>query len=187
MTKERPPIPENVDDSTYVQMFYKAYHKLLYREVRKYLDSSEDVDDIVQDSVVKLIENLDTVRSLSPGRQVSYAVTATRNLAINLLIHQKRITFESLDNLEPYVKDSNDLETQVEHLEEFRLFHTVCKQISVEIRLLLERKYILRQTDAEIAADLGIRPESVRMRLTRAKRIAARELLKNGFVIGAEF
>lgn len=51
MTEERPPIPENVDDSTYVQMFYKAYHKLLYREVRKYLDSSEDVDDIVQDSV----------------------------------------------------------------------------------------------------------------------------------------
>lgn len=183
MTEERPPIPENVDDSTYVQMFYKAYHKLLYREVR----NSEDVDDIVQDSVVKLIENLGTVRSLSPGRQVSYAVTAARNLAINLLIHQKRITFESLDNLEPYVKDSNDLETQVEHLEEFRLFHTVWKQMPVEIRLLLERKYILRQTDAEIAAGLGIRPESVRMRLTRAKRIAARELLKNGFVIGAEF
>ena len=85
MTEERPPIPENVDDSTYVQMFYKAYHKLLYREVRKYLDSSEDVDDIVQDSVVKLIENLGTVRSLSPGRQVSYAVTAARNLAINHL------------------------------------------------------------------------------------------------------
>lgn len=33
MTEERPPIPENVDDSTYVQMFYKAYHKLLYREI----------------------------------------------------------------------------------------------------------------------------------------------------------
>ena len=112
MIDEKSIIPKSADDSTYVQMFYKAYHKLLYREARKYLNSTEDIDDIVQDSVVKLIENLDTIRSLSPKRQVSYAVTVTRNLAINLLIRQERITLESLDELEPYVKDSNDLEAQ---------------------------------------------------------------------------
>ena len=116
MIDEKSIIPKSADDSTYVQMFYKAYHKLLYREARKYLNSTEDIDDIVQDSVVKLIENLDTIRSLSPKRQVSYAVTVTRNLAINLLIRQKRITLESLDELEPYVKDSNDLEAQVGHI-----------------------------------------------------------------------
>ena len=178
MIDEKSIIPKSADDSTYVQMFYKAYHKLLYREARKYLNSTEDIDDIVQDSVVKLIENLDTIRSLSPNRQVSYAVTVTRNLAINLLIRQKRITLESLDELEPYVKDSNDLEAQVGHHEKLQLFHTVWKQMPTDIRLLLEQKYILGQADAEIAADLGIRPESVRMRLTRAKRIAAKELLK---------
>ena len=86
MIDEKSIIPKSADDSTYVQMFYKAYHKLLYREARKYLNSTEDIDDIVQDSVVKLIENLDTIRSLSPNRQVSYAVTVTRNLAINLLM-----------------------------------------------------------------------------------------------------
>lgn len=128
MIDEKSIIPKSADDSTYVQMFYKAYHKLLYREARKYLNSTEDIDDIVQDSVVKLIENLDTIRSLSPKRQVSYAVTVTRNLAINLLIRQKRITLESLDELEPYVKDSNDLEAQVGHHEKLQLFHTVWKQ-----------------------------------------------------------
>lgn len=186
MIDEKSIIPKSADDSTYVQMFYKAYHKLLYREARKYLNSTEDIDDIVQDSVVKLIENLDTIRSLSPNRQVSYAVTVTRNLAINLLIRQKRITLESLDELEPYVKDSNDLEAQIGHHEKLQLFHTVWKQMPTDIRLLLEQKYILGQADAEIAADLGIRPESVRMRLTRAKRIAAKELLKNGFITGID-
>ena len=186
MIDEKSIIPKSADDSTYVQMFYKAYHKLLYREARKYLNSTEDIDDIVQDSVVKLIENLDTIRSLSPNRQVSYAVTVTRNLAINLLIRQKRITLESLDELEPYVKDSNDLEAQVGHHEKLQLFHTVWKQMPTDIRLLLEQKYILGQADAEIAADLGTRPESVRMRLTRAKRIAAKELLKNGFITGID-
>ena len=70
--------------------------------------------------------------------------------------------------------------------EAFPFFHTVWKQMPTDIRLLLERKYILGQADAEIAADLGIRPESVRMRLTRAKRIAAKELLKNGFITGID-
>lgn len=113
-------------------------------------------------------------------------MTVTRNLAINLLIRQKRITLESLDELEPYVKDSNDLEAQVGHHEKLQLFHTVWKQMPTDIRLLLEQKYILGQADAEIAADLGIRPESVRMRLTRAKRIAAKELLKKGFITGID-
>ena len=113
MIDEKSIIPKSADDSTYVQMFYKAYHKLLYREARKYLNSTEDIDDIVQDSVVKLIENLDTIRSLSPNRQVSYAVTVTRNLAINLLIRQKRITLESLDELEPCSANSRFRQLQI--------------------------------------------------------------------------
>ena len=55
MIDEKSIIPKSADDSTYVQMFYKAYHKLLYREARKYLNSTEDIDDIVQDSFVNLI------------------------------------------------------------------------------------------------------------------------------------
>lgn len=56
MIDEKSIIPKSADDSTYVQMFYKAYHKLLYREARKYLNSTEDIDDIVQDSVVNLLK-----------------------------------------------------------------------------------------------------------------------------------
>lgn len=186
MAEEKTAISEDTDDDTYFRMLYRAYRGLFFKEARKYLDSAEEVEDIVQDVMVRLVENLDTLRGLSLGRQIHYAVTATRNLTINLLIRKKKFTIENLDDLDPYIGDSYDLEAYVQHSENLRHFRTAWKSVPAETRLLLERKYILRQTDVQIASDLGIRPESVRMRLTRAKRLAAKELMKNGFVFGEE-
>ena len=55
--------------------------------------------------------------------------------------------------------------------------------LPVEDRLLLEEKYILLWTDAEIAKTLNIQPNSVRMRLTRAKRRIAKALTEQGFLL----
>ena len=56
-------------------------------------------------------------------------------------------------------------------------------KLPVEDRLLLEQKYVLDWSDAELAASLGIKPQSVRMRLTRAKRNAIHHLKEQGFQI----
>lgn len=48
-------------------------------------------------------------------------------------------------------------------------------------RLVLEAKYILQLSDREIARQLGIQPASVRMRLTRARRRARKEMEKEGW------
>ena len=53
----------------------------------------------------------------------------------------------------------------------------------LEDKILLEQKYILRWKDAEIAEPLQIKPESVRMRLTRAKRNLMKELRQQGFEV----
>lgn len=50
-----------------------------------------------------------------------------------------------------------------------------------EDRLALEAKYILQLSDREIARQLGIQPASVRMRLTRARRRARKEMEKEGW------
>lgn len=180
MTKKTPPISKSIDNCTFIYSFYISSRRLLYKEVRKYLNTSEDIEDIMQDIIVKLIENLDVLQSLSPGRQISYAVTIARNLSINLLIRQKRITTDSLETVSPYVAHSTDLEAQAINSDELQLFRMAWTKIPTDIRILLERKYIFQQTDKEIALDLGIRPESVRMRLTRAKRSAAKILLIHG-------
>lgn len=54
-------------------------------------------------------------------------------------------------------------------------------RLAQEDRLALEAKYILQLNDKEIARQLGIKPASVRMRLTRARRRALREMEKEGW------
>jgi RNA polymerase sigma-70 factor (ECF subfamily) len=43
-------------------------------------------------------------------------------------------------------------------------------------RAILEKKYILGQSDSEIAHSLGIKASSVRMNLTRARKSAYEQL-----------
>ena len=59
------------------------------------------------------------------------------------------------------------------------LFHA----LSTDDRLILEEKYILQWSDAEIAKALGIQPDSVRMRITRAKHRVAKALTEQGFLL----
>lgn len=172
-----------LDDCTFLQDFYQQYKGLLYSEAKKLLDSPDDVDEIVQDTMVKLIEKVELLRSMPPGKQVHYAVTSVRNLSINLLLHNKRISFCSLDDIDDMMPASDDVEKQVQHTEFLREWRNIWMSIDLESRTLLERKYILRHSDAKIAEDLHIQPESVRMRLTRTKRIVVEILKQNGITL----
>ena len=49
-------------------------------------------------------------------------------------------------------------------------------KLSVQDRILLEGKHILELTDEELASILKCKPASVRMKLTRARRRAAKLL-----------
>jgi len=53
--------------------------------------------------------------------------------------------------------------------------------LECDARMLMEQKYILHWSDEELAEILGIKPQSVRMRITRAKRELMAQLQKNGF------
>lgn len=55
--------------------------------------------------------------------------------------------------------------------------HQAWKELPLEVQNLLKSKYLLKQKDSEIAGTLGIQANSVRMALTRAKRIFKNKLL----------
>ena len=53
-------------------------------------------------------------------------------------------------------------------------------RLTEEEQLLLEGKYILGYEDGELAGMLGCKKDSVRMKLTRARRRALRLMLEEG-------
>ncbi len=62
-----------------------------------------------------------------------------------------------------------------------RALAKIWPRLPEEDRLVLEAKYILQLDDRQISRRLGIQPASVRMRLTRARRRARKEMKKEGW------
>ena len=175
---------ESPEDRDLMTDFFLQYRGLMYNEAQKYLNTPEDVEDIVYEALAKVIDKMETFRDLKHWQRVQYALTTVRNLAYILLKRSNRFTFMSFDELEYEIpaNEGSSLEQTVEE----QLLRTQIKQIWNEIdlddRLILEQKYILRWTDEELAMNLSIKPQSVRMRLTLAKRKVLKEMQKRGLV-----
>ena len=64
--------------------------------------------------------------------------------------------------------------------EELAPLRAIWPQLSREDQLLLEGKYLLGYSSAQLAQQLGYEPANVRMKLTRARRRALKLMKKGG-------
>ena len=164
---------ENDDDRAFAEQLYTTYRKLMISEIRKLLSNSWDVDDVLQTVVEKLIDKLALLRTLSRTHLINYIITACRNTAISLLREQGRhqsYSFDDVFDIDIVHSASSSVEDQVLLQIDEETAYKVWKQLSPNVQSLLSAKYILEQSDEEIASTLGIKPGSVRMALTRARR-----------------
>jgi len=173
---------ENPADCDLMTEFYLANNALMFHEARKYIDISEDAEDIVYEALAKIIDKMDVFRDLKSWQQRQYAVTTVRNLAYIFLKRKNHFEFVSLDGIDFDILSYADIDTEAEA--EKRIILSAIRQIwnslEVEDKVLLEQKYVLKWKDQEIAEPLNIQSQSVRMRLTRAKRKLVLELQKKG-------
>lgn len=173
------------EDHDLITEFFLKHKMLLYNEAWKYLSLQEDVEDIVYEALTRIIANIDTFRTLVPLQRIQYGKVIVRNLSF---VHLKRsayftmVPFEEVDVYLPIAEHElpDNLVAQKIFREKIRV---VWAQMPTEERLLLEQKYILEWTDKELSSRLGIQPQSVRMRLTRAKRRIMELMKKQGILI----
>ena len=136
-------IPEEASDSEYIVWLYDTYHRLMFATAGRYLSNPSDREDVVQESLYDLLRSAKTVRAVAKKALPSYIVTTVRNAAIDFLI---------LSRKEP--------------------LSAVWQKLSPTDQLLLEWKYIFGFSDRDLALRLDCKPESIRMKLTRARRRA---------------
>lgn len=175
-----------IEDETsrdFMIRFYEENLTWMYYEARKYFTREVDVEDIVSSAIVKLIDKIDVLQGLDKSKRLPYAGATVRHLALNVLKHENHFQMLSYDALELYLSASENTLAEQKILDEQRraCLHTILNELLVDEWLLLEEKYILLWTDAEIATTLNIQPDSVRMRITRAKRKMVKALNKQDF------
>lgn len=155
----------------------------MFFTAQKYLSDLSQQEEVVQESLSKLIEKVDTLRALQRSVLASYIVATVRNSAISYLRTQARL--KEVISLEDLREEPASLESMDEALilqEELAPLRTIWPQLSREDRLLLEGRYLLEYSNVELGAQLGYDPAHVRMKLTRARRKVLKLIKKGGSV-----
>ena len=164
---------EDEQDREYMAALYIEYQRLMYSTIKKIDPDPWFVDDVMQSTLEKLIDKLQKLRTLERVSLVNYIISACKNTAINEIRRRKRAsiwTFE--DGWDSFEKaaDETDVEDLLIRQETIERLYEIWPQLDPRDRYLLEAFYFLEKSAAEIAEDLEMKPENIRMALTRARK-----------------
>lgn len=164
----------------YLTSFYVQYAGFVIKRAAALCSSAQDIEDIVQTVWVQLIAKEETLKRLEQGMQLSYIATTVTN-TVRSEARRKRLTICSLDAAVGVANDSiGELDEALDQILLQKHFRKAWNNVPEDVRELLERKYVLYETDAEIAHAMQIKASSVRMYLTRARRTAMKILAESG-------
>lgn len=171
---------ENDDDREFMIGLYENYKQLMHSTVRKLVKNEHDIEDLTQDVLVKQIDKIDLLRSRSRDQRVNYIISACKYTAFNHIRdngNHPELSFEACGELNDPQYDDHEIELRLIKDEELEALRRVLGQMDLRMQCLLEGYYFLEKPAAELGKDLGIKPDSVRTYLTRARKRAF-ELLK---------
>jgi RNA polymerase sigma factor (sigma-70 family) len=166
-------IIRNDNDRAFMERVYLEHWRLMYRVAYRIVRDRSYTEDIVTASFEALCGKIYLLRSLSSCKLRSYIVSTCRNTALNALKSRNRRDarlFYDMDIATETVASDTDVAEQALRDAEAAELTEAMEQLLPKERDLLQEKYLLQKTDAEIAANYGIRGGSVRYYLTIARR-----------------
>lgn len=173
-------VSDTPNGEDFVIQMYNRYKNLMFSTAQKYTANIADQEDIVQTSLERLIRIFSNMQPSKRCISATYVVYTVRSVSIDLLRKQGKdiehcisLADNSLDEVE---STSEPLDNFFALSEQAAQLKRVLSMLPAEERILLNGKYILNQTDKELAAILGCKPSSIRMKLTRARKRAMKLL-----------
>lgn len=169
-------------DKRFLIELYQQYDRLMFSTAKKYVSALPACEDIVQDSLVRLIPHVELLRGLEPDMTAGYLVATVKNTAVNYLRRQgleaKLCVSLEDDALSELDSGTPPLDELMQLAERRDCLCAVWETLSAEDCALLRGKYILGYSGEELAGQLGCSADSVRMRLTRARRRAYKLIME---------
>lgn len=167
-------IIEDDDDREFMADLYRNYHRLLYKEIYDIVQDPWNTEDLMQSLLEKLIDHIDQLRSFDTRQLIDYICVAAHNTAYNYSRAKKKDRFIDIDpDSEP---SPSNLEDSIIHREDLASLALVWNRLDEKTQYLLRARYVLKKSGKEMAADLGIPADNVRMAVVRAKRKAKKAM-----------
>lgn len=182
-SKELTPI--SADNKAFFEQFYAEYKNFMFYSARKYAHTQSECEDIVQDTVERLLRNIETIMEIDNCRIRKYISLTVRAAFLDEEKKKHRNCPFSFDDsvLEAMIKadliytdNTSDLYYRLD-IEKIR------RELPARDWIVLEGKYILGYSQEELGQMLGVAPDSIRMIICRAKQ-KARDILYPNRVTG---
>lgn len=152
---------------------YRKFYPLMKSRASKLTNDSRLVDDVVQDTLVRLLRQYERLRELDENRLAGYIALTVRSAANNALRRKYReqeqfhtddwetIPAAEADSPELSFVKGEELENQIRAV----------KRLPEPQRNLLLDKYVLEIPNRELAEQYQTSEPNIRKRLSRARRM----------------
>lgn len=168
-------------DDGFLAAFYEEYRGYLYYTARKFTDSPQDQEDIIQDTMVRLLRNEENLRQLRGNQAATYLYLTVRSVFAD---RQSRVREQAAeDHVLELAQVSREADQSEDGLNAKWDAQILKQQLPQRDWQMLELKYIAGYSDQEIAAEMGCNAGSVRTLLSRVRR-RAKSLLTGGTQAG---
>lgn len=166
---------ENDDDRNFMAMVYEKYGRLMYSEIFKVLKNSWQTEDVMHNTIIRLIDKVDVLRSKDRDHLINYIISACKNQALNYIRDNAKhngYSFSECFDLPDKELGREAMDLHLIHAEDMEQLARIWPELDERTRYVLEGYYILEKSMPELAQELGIKPESMRMILSRARKTA---------------
>lgn len=160
------------DDRDFMEQLYRERHKLMYAIAWKHTNDSLAIDDIISDSCVALIKNVNTLRDLNEEKLKTYIVITVTNMVRGYYNKQKRSIdhmFTDDGTVLSSVVDAFDVEKKVVLTDELARVWRAIDQLPEKEKQVMRLKYGRDLPDEQIAEIVGLSVSSVRKYVGRAR------------------
>ncbi len=164
---------EDPVEHEWMETLYIQHRKLMMSASHYYLSNSQYVEDVVNDSIIRLYEKIDLLRTLDSNALKAYIVTVVRNTAFNYLRKQKSISqhflYLSDYSAETICADDN-VEQTVESRDQLALVRILINGLPEKEQCAIRLKIEGGLEYEEIAEIMNTSPSNVRQLISRARK-----------------
>lgn len=178
MGKRRELHPISAEEKEFFEKLYEEEKNFMFYIAGKYTQSNSDREDIVQESVLRLLNNISTLKRLDCFKVRKYIVLTIKAVSLDYEKKKRvhRMILISEEMLETMLEADIVLRQTGPDDSVSLLVEQLKSQLSQREWFVLEGRYILGYSQEELGKLLGVNPNSVRMIICRARN-NARDIL----------
>lgn len=170
-------------DMDLIAALYARYKGIMFKTAMDNLQNKSDLDDVVQDTILRMVQNLETIRPLDEKACAVYIARTVYTAALDYdrRTARERVRSVGLDDVLELSTGQDPEQALIERetlARRLKALREALEELSETDRELLIGKYIRGESDESLAKRLHLGAGTIRVRLMRARQRARRIIEK---------